>query len=126
MKGKVFFLFFFLLICMVYTYADTQQLIAKSKTKIENLEKLKGARDNTKIAVAGVKAEEQVSKDELYWAGKDEVGDEELELFKSALNYLEKGDIVNGREVLSNLLTKYPKSALAEDSLALINELKKK
>ncbi|MGC8924985.1 MAG: hypothetical protein ACP5LO_03045 [Calditerrivibrio sp.] len=120
-------LFFVILIsCVsVLSFAETAELVSKSKAKLNNLEKIKGTKESSKISVAGAKAAEQVNKDELYWAGKDEVSDEEIELFKTALDKIEQKNFKEGKENLKKLLDKYPKSALAEDSLGLLKEIDK-
>ncbi|MGB9731551.1 MULTISPECIES: hypothetical protein [Calditerrivibrio] len=120
-------LFFVILIsCVsVLSFAETAELVSKSKAKLNNLEKIKGIKESSKISVAGAKAAEQVNKDELYWAGKDEVSDEEIELFKTALDKIEQKNFKEGKENLKKLLDKYPKSALAEDSLGLLKEIDK-
>lgn len=124
---KIFFIYLFLFSFVVFSvYSETSDLVSKSKAKLNTLEKIKGSKDSSKITVAGVKAIEQVNKDELYWAGKDEVSDEEISLFKTALEKIEQKDYVEGIKKLKELLDAYPKSALAEDCVSLIKELEKK
>lgn len=107
-------------------FSETADLLSKSKSKIEQLEKIKGVREKSKTVVAGAKAAEQVNKDELYWAGKDEVTDEEIKMFKLSLDFIEKGDYSEGKKILKNFTLKFPKSVLLEDSIALIKELENK
>ncbi len=124
---RALFIYLFTLIFASFSvFAETIDLVSKSKAKLNNLEKLKGSKDASKVAVAGVKATEQVNKDELYWAGKDEVSDEEISLFKTALEKIEQKDYEEGKKNLKTLLENYPKSALAEDCLSLLKELDKK
>ncbi|ADR18971.1 hypothetical protein [Calditerrivibrio nitroreducens] len=125
MFKKILFLVTLLSCFAIVSFAETTELVSKSKAKLNNLEKIKGNKESNKTAVAGAKAAEQVNKDELYWAGKDEVSDEEIGLFKTALDNIEQKNYKEGRENLKKLLDKYPKSALAEDSLSLLKEIDK-
>ncbi|MCA1927460.1 MAG: hypothetical protein LDL13_04625 [Calditerrivibrio sp.] len=126
------FKYIFLLILVVSLsfsanlFSETADLLSRSKAKIDNLEKIKGVREKSKTVVAGAKATEQVNKDELYWAGKDEVTDDEIKMFKLSLDFIEKGDYLEGKRLLKEFTLKFPKSALLDDSIALLNELEKK
>ncbi|MEF3254970.1 MAG: hypothetical protein K6348_05330 [Deferribacterales bacterium] len=123
---NIFILSMIMLVIASFLYAETVELVSKSKAKVENLEKIKSSREKTKVVVAGAKATEQVSEDELYWAGKDEVTDQEIAMFKSSLDFIEKGDIDEGKKKLKQFIEIYHKSVLIEDALALLKELERK
>lgn len=123
---NIFILSMIMLVIASFLYAETVELVSKSKAKVENLEKIKSSREKTEVFVAGTKATEQVSVDELYWAGKDEVTDQEIAMFKSSLDFIEKGDIDEGKKKLKQFIEIYHKSVLIEDALALLKELERK
>jgi len=126
MLKKLSFISVFWALFLVCGNCDTADLVSRSKVKLNNLEKIKGMKDSSKVAVAGAKATEQVNTDELYWAGKDEISDKEIALFKDALDKTEQKMYKEARTILKNLLEKYPKSAFSEDSVNLLKELEKK
>jgi len=126
MLKKLCFISVFWALFLVCGNCYTADLVSRSKVKLNNLEKIKGIKDSSKVAVAGAKATEQVNTDELYWAGKDEISDEEIALFKDALDKTEQKMYKEARTILKNLLEKYPKSAFSEDSVNLLKELEKK
>lgn len=118
-----------LFITVVILFLTTTLVFSQQSTVIEKVkEKIKGIRVTNSInkttAIAGVRGAEEKEDATLFWYGKDSIAKEELDLFQSGLDKLEKGDASSARSIFEMFLNKYPKSVLSPDAYEVIKTLK--
>jgi TolA-binding protein len=112
----------FLLITLIMissVFAQEQKSADKIREKLKLIKEIK-----VTTAVAGIRGAEEKNSDELYWAGKEAVTKEELDLFKSAFDRAEKGEKEQAKSAFEEFLLKYPKSPLAKDAHEMMAALK--
>lgn len=118
-----------LFISVVILFLTTTVVFSQQSTVIEKIkEKIKGIKVTNNInkttAIAGVRGAEEKEDATLFWYGKDSIAKEELDLFQSGLDKLEKGDASSARSIFEMFLNKYPKSVLSPDAYEVIKTLK--
>ena len=98
---------------------------SKLKKKIESIVPKKESTATT--AVGGVRGAKNESAEALYWKGKEideNVGEDELNKFKTALEYAINGNEKDSLREFNEFLTQYPNSPLKEDAIQAIKNLK--
>ena len=98
---------------------------SKLKKKIESIVPKKESTATT--AVGGVRGAKNESAEALYWKGKEideNVGEDELNKFKTALEYAFNGNEKDSLREFNEFLTQYPNSPLKEDAIQAMENLK--
>ena len=98
---------------------------SKLKSKIESIVPKKESAATT--AVGGVRGAKDESGEALYWKGKEideKVGEDELNKFKTALEYAINGNDKDSIEAFNEFLIQYPKSPLKEEAVQAMDKLK--
>ncbi len=89
----------------------------KLKKKIEMITPKKKLPITT--AVGGVRGVKNESADTLYWKGTEDgivVSEEELEIFKTALQFAEEGQVKEAGAIFEKFMKDFPDSHLYEDA----------
>ena len=89
----------------------------KIKKKIEMITPTKKLPITT--AVGGVRGVKNESADTLYWKGAEDgiaVSEEELEIFKTALQFAEEGQVKEAGAIFEKFMKDFPDSSLYEDA----------
>lgn len=102
---------------------DAGSALSKARAKASSVKLSGGAAPTT--AIGGIRGAEQKEQDEIYWAGRDKVAKEELDMFSKGVSMVEKGDLAEGSKVLETFVRRYPESALLKEAADLLAELKK-
>ncbi len=85
----------------------------------------KKATPQSTTAVSGVRSDNKNSEDTIYWRGKKEnISEEELADFRSALVLAEKGEKEKAVRKFEDFLEHYPASPLSKDARVTIDKLK--
>ncbi len=119
---KLFITVFILLFTTTFVFSQQSTVIEKVKKKIKGIRVTNSVNKTT--AIAGVRGAEEKEDATLFWYGKDSIAKEELDLFQSGLDKLEKGDASSARSIFEMFLNKYPKSVLSPDAYEVIKTLK--
>lgn len=123
MRLKKFFLSIIIsLISTTYVFAQQAIVIEKVKEKIKSIRVTNSINKTT--AIAGVRGAEEKDETTLFWYGKDSIAKEELDLFQTGLDKLEKGDTSGAYATFEMFLNKYPKSVLSPDAYEVLKTLK--
>lgn len=117
-----YFVFLLIILLPVYVFCqDKNTKIREIKEKVARF-KISDLKETT--AIAGVRGADEDRTEDLYWAGKDSVSKEELEIFKNIIADFEKDNTEKAKKDLELFLIKYPNSALSKDAWDLLNILK--
>ncbi|MBW6511517.1 MAG: hypothetical protein K0A93_05260 [Desulfuromonadaceae bacterium] len=95
------------------------------RSKIEKVTPTK--KTSVTTAVGGVRGAKNDDGGELYWKGKEEtlnVSAEELTAFNAAVQVAVDGDSARATELFEAFVASYPTSALRQDSLLALENLK--
>ncbi len=125
---KIFITCLALFMVVAVSYAEEKGeggFWSKLKSKIETITPKKKSAATT--AVGGVRGAPADSADALYWKGKEidgEVAADELDKFKSALEYAINGNTGESLKTFDEFLARYPQSPLREDAMKAVKNLK--
>lgn len=125
----------FIIICLVsfmaisISYAeerkDQEGFWAKLRSKIESITPKKKSTVTT--AVGGVRGAQESSANTLYWKDKEmdeEIGTDELNKFKSALECAMNGDTDESLKIFDEFMAQYPQSPLREDAVKAVENMR--
>jgi TolA-binding protein len=121
MVKKIFFILTLLLLVSL-VYAQQQSIIDRAKEKLKGIKTTDSVKIST--AIAGVRGAEEKEESNLFWYGKDTVTQDELEMFKSGLDKIERGDTSSAKQTFEIFLNKYPKSVLSPEAYEILKTLK--
>ncbi len=120
---KIFILFIGFVLIASVSFADDKKtdkdmsFWEKLKTKIEKITPKKKLPITT--AVGGVRGVKNESADMLYWKDSEDgiaVSEEELEIFKTALQFAEEGQVREAGAIFEKFMKDFPDSQLSEDA----------
>jgi len=111
---------FFALLLQGQAFAEektsTENWLKELRTMVQKIVPKKSAAKNS-TAVSGVRGADENAKDTLYWRGKKEnISEEELASFTSALSLAEEGKNEEAITKFEEFQKQYPSSFLASDA----------
>ena len=104
---------------------DESGFWSKIKSKVESITPKKKTTVTT--AVGGVRGARDDSAKVVYWKGKEideQIAPDELDKFKSALEYAIEGNTEESLKHFDEFLAQYPKSPLREDAVKAVKKLR--
>lgn len=126
-KFLVVCLTIFMVLSVSYAQESEEQegFWSKMRSKVESITPKKKTAVTT--AVGGVRGAQVDSASAVYWKGKEideEVSPDELDKFKSALEYAIEGNTVDSLKHFDEFLVQYPKSPLRVDAIKAMEKLR--
>jgi TolA-binding protein len=103
---------------------STENWLKEVRAMVQKIVPKKSAAKNS-TAVSGVRGSDENVKDTLYWRGKKEnISEEELASFNSALSLAEEGKNEEAIRKFEEFQKQYPSSALASDAQKTVLKIK--